>query len=155
MNGSSWPACQVAVAQCVSRFVVLIAALSPVSLRRKSSAEQDPYPTPSSVQKAYRRPIRHPRPRPCAPVADPHYVGFINIDRVRLRPVTRQMPVRPGLRLAVAAKEIARLPAGDPKTTPTVAPDPSRILSRYRRVQNRSHARSEIDLTEIVAGKRS
>ena len=56
-----------------------------------------------------------------APVADPDCIGLIDIDGVGLRPVARQVPVRPTLGLAVVTEEIATVPAGDPEGTVNLA----------------------------------
>ena len=88
-----------------------------------------------------------------APVADPHRIGLVNIDDVGLRPVARQVPARPGLRLAVLAEEIAAVPAGDPERAVAVAPDAPCALPWHRWLQDRDGTGLEFNIAEIVAGK--
>src|ERR1700756_623427 len=72
-----------------------------------------------------------------APVAEPDGVGLVDIDRIGLRAVARQVPARPALGLAVVAEEVAAVPAGDPERALAVAPDAPRALARHRRLQHR------------------
>src|SRR5215472_9647936 len=70
------------------------------------------------------------------PVADPYRVVLVNIDGIGLWPVAGQAPACPTLCLAVIAKEIAAVPAGDPKGAAAIAPDPAGALARHGRFQN-------------------
>src|SRR5262249_3831086 len=50
--------------------------------------------------------------RVCSPVAHPHGIGVIDVDRVGLRPVARQMPALPTIVLAIVAEQISSVPTG-------------------------------------------
>src|ERR1700749_4811102 len=65
------------------------------------------------------------------------------------------MPALPTIVLAGVAEEISAVPTGNPQSAAAVAPDASCALPRHRRLQNRGGAGLDIDLTEIVAGKRN
>ena len=64
------------------------------------------------------------------------------------------MPSPPIFCLGVVTEKIPAIPAGDPQRAAAVAPNAACALARHRRLQDSDPASLEIDLTEVVAGKR-
>src|SRR6516225_3698251 len=85
-----------------------------------------------------------------SPVVDPHGIGVIDVDRVWLRPVARQMPAPPPTVVrAVVAEQISAVRTGNPQSAAAVAPDAPCSLPRHRRLAASGGAAA--DRNHIVA----
>ena len=93
--------------------------------------------------------------RVAAEVAQPDLVAIVDVDRVGLGVVARQLPRAPGRLGGVVHRDVAAQPFADPDAALAVAPDPARALARRRRLDDRRLAGRAVDAGDERAGERA
>src|SRR4051812_41740398 len=86
-------------------------------------------------------------------VAYPYNVVLVDIYAIRLRPVARQPPGSPCLRVWIETDKLAGEKLTDPESTMRVRPDPTRALPRRRRLDDRGRTCRDIDARDVAAGQ--
>src|SRR5262249_14706538 len=92
-----------------------------------------------------------PDDRVRAPLAQPHLVLVVDINRVGLRPVARQLPRLPGAGPGIVATDVPGVPLADPDQAARVRPNTSRALSLGRRLDDRDGAGLDVDPRDVTA----
>src|SRR5262249_17261498 len=94
-----------------------------------------------------------PDDRVRAPLAQPHLVLVVDINRVGLRPVARQLPRLPGAGPGIVATDVPAVPFADPDLAARVRPNTSRALSLGRRLDDRGGAGLDVDPRDVTASE--
>src|SRR5262249_24291646 len=89
-----------------------------------------------------------------APLAEPHFVLVVDVDRVGLRPVARKLPRLLGAGPGVVATHVPRVPLADPDLAAGVGPDAPRPLTLGRWLDDGGCAGLDVEPRDVAAGER-
>src|SRR5579864_5467351 len=88
-----------------------------------------------------------------AEIAHPHRVMLVDINGIGQRVLAGHAPGAPRVGRGIEARELARIPLGDPEPPLRIRPHAPRALTRRRRVDHLSGA-AGVETREIVARER-